>query len=142
MKDASETITINLVEDGLQIVLVDTDGAPMFAAGSASLTPRARTLLAETTKALIPLANRVIVEGHADLTGAGSYSPFDLTAARANAARRIMEETGLKPGRIAAVSGRGAASPLYPEDPYAAANRRIEIILERAAPLLPEDRSL
>lgn len=142
LKDASETITINLVEDGLQIILVDTDGAPMFAKGSENLTPAARALLEETTKAIIPLANRVIIEGHADATGGGAYSPFDLTTARANAARRIMETAGLKSKRIAGVSGRGASAPLYPEDPYAAANRRIEIILERAAPLLPENRSL
>ena len=142
LKDSSEAITINMVEDGLQVVLADTTGAPMFATGAASPTPRARLLLEETTKVIIPLANRIIIEGHADASGAGSYSPFDLTAARANAARVIMEETGLKPSRIAGVTGRGAANPLYPEDPFAAGNRRIEILLEPAAPLLPEERSL
>ena len=142
LKDASETITINLVEDGLQIILVDTDGAPMFASGSSTLTPRARALLEQTANAIIPLANRVIIEGHADATGAGRYSPFELTAERANAARAVLEASGLPAERVAAISGRGVAAPLYPEDPFAAANRRIEIVLERAAPLLPEDRSL
>jgi chemotaxis protein MotB len=142
LKDASEAITINLVEDGLQVVLVDTTGAPMFAVGSAAPSPRAKALLQEVAKALTPLANRLIIEGHADATGAGAYSPFDLTAARANAARRVLEEAGLPADRIAGVMGRGAAAPLYPEDPFAAGNRRIEITLERAAPLLPPERSL
>ena len=142
LKDSSEAITINLVEDGLQVVLADTTGAPMFASGAAAPTPKARLLLQETAKVISPLANRIIIEGHADATGAGSYSPFDLTAARANAARVIMEEAGLKPDRVAGVTGRGAATPLYPEDPFAAGNRRIEILLEPAAPLLPEERSL
>ncbi len=142
LKDSSEAITINLTEDGLQVVLVDTTGAPMFAVGSATPRPRAKALLQEVAKALKPLANRLIIEGHADATGAGDYSPFDLTAARANAARRILEEAGMPADRIAGVTGRGAAAPLYPEDPYAAGNRRIEITLERAAPLLPPDRAL
>jgi len=142
LKDSSEAITISLVEDGLQVVLADTTGAPMFASGAEAPTPRARLLLEETTKAIIPLANRIIIEGHADAAGTGSYSPFDLTTARANAARAIMEEAGLKPDRIAGITGRGAANPLYPEDPFAAGNRRIEILLEPAAPLLPEERSL
>ncbi|MEX0645497.1 MAG: flagellar motor protein MotB [Parvularculaceae bacterium] len=142
LKDASEAITITLVEDGLQVVLVDTEGVPMFALGSAAPTLRAKALLEEVAKALAPLANRLIIEGHADATGAGAYSPFDLTAARANAARRILEEAGMPVDRIAGVMGRGAATPLYPEDPSAAGNRRIEITLERAAPLLPPERAL
>ena len=142
LKDKSDAITINQVEDGLQIILADTDGGAMFATGAALPTPQATLLLEETAKALIPLANRVIIEGHADATGSGSYSPFELTAARANAAREIMERAGLKPSRIAGVTGRGGANPLYPEDPFADGNRRIEIVLERAAPLLPPERSL
>lgn len=142
LKDASEAITINMTEEGMQVVLADTRGAPMFDVGGAEPTARARALLVEVTKALLPLANRIIIDGHADATGGGSYSPFELTAARANAARRIMENAGLPSDRIAGVAGRGAAIPLYPEDPYAAGNRRVEITLERAAPLLPPQRSL
>lgn len=142
LKDASEAITINLLEDGLQIILVDTTGAPMFASGSADLTLTAKLALTETTRALLPLANRINIEGHADAVGGGAYSPFDLTAARANAARLIMEQNGLPTERILGVIGRGAAIPLYPEDPYAAGNRRIEISLEAVAPLFPEDRAL
>lgn len=140
LKDAAEAIQINLVEDGLQIVMVDTAGAPMFAVGETEPTARARALLEQTARIINPLSNRITIEGHADATGAGS--PFELTAARANAARRILEGTGFPEDRIAGVVGRGAARPLYPEDPYAEGNRRIEITLEPAAPLLPPDRSL
>jgi chemotaxis protein MotB len=142
LRGAEEAITINLVEDGMTVVLVDAEGAPMFELGSARPTARAEALLRDTARALTPLANRIRIEGHADATGSGGYSPFDLTAERANAARRVMEAAGLPSSRIAAVSGRGAADPLYPEDPYRPGNRRIEILLEPAAPLLPEKRSL
>ncbi len=142
LKDSSDAITISLVEDGLQIVMVDTVGRPMFETGRAELTPRAKAQLTELAAALIPLPNRINIEGHADAVGTGSYSPFELTTDRAHAARRTLEEAGLAEARIIGVTGRGAASPLYPEDPYAGANRRIEITLEPAAPLLPEERSL
>ncbi len=120
----------------------DHGGRAMFAPGSAEPTPAAAALIAETARALKPLANRLFIEAHADATGAGAYSPFELTADRANAARRIMEEAGMPRERIAGVTAKGEAFPLYPEDPFAAGNRRIEITLEAAAPLLPDDRPL
>lgn len=141
-KDANDAITVNLTPTGLQVLLVDTRGRAMFAAGSSEPTAEAKALLEETARALKPLANRIFIDAHADATGSGAYSPFDLTAARANAARRIMENFGFPANRIAGVSGKGDAFPLYPEDPYAPGNRRIEITLEPAAPLLPEDRPL
>lgn len=137
-----DAITINLTETGLQVVIVDREGRAMFEKGSAEPTPEAGALIAEAARALAPLPNRIFIEAHADATGAGSYSPFELTADRANAARRIMEAAGLRADRIAGVQGKGEAFPLYPEDPYAAGNRRIEITLEAAAPLLPEKRPL
>lgn len=139
-KDANDAITINLTEDGLQILIVDAEGRAMFESGAAEPTATATALIEETARALRPLANRIFIDAHADASGAGTYSPFDLTTARANAARRIMERAGLPADRIAGVSGRGDAFPLYPEDPFAAGNRRIEITLEPAAPLLPEKR--
>lgn len=142
LKGADEQITIAADAEGLEIVLVETTGAPMFDLGGARPTQRAQALLEDVAAALRPLPNRIFIDGHADATGSGLYSSFDLTAERANAARRIMEEAGFPADRVAGVSGRGAADPLYPEDPFRAGNRRIEIRLEPAAPLLPEKRSL
>ncbi len=142
LKDSADAITVNLIDDGLQLIMVDTAGAPMFALGETAPTARAKALLEETAKAIIPLPNRITIEGHADAIGVADWSPFDLTAGRANAARRILEAAGFPEDRITGVVGRGTARPLYPEDPYAEGNRRIEITLEPAAPLLPPERSL
>lgn len=139
-KDANDAVTINLTEAGLQVLIVDTEGRAMFAPGGVEPTAQARALLEETARALKPLANRIFIEAHADATGSGAYSPFDLTAARANAARRVMEAAGFPANRIAGVTAKGDAFPLYPENPFAAGNRRIEITLEPAAPLLPDER--
>lgn len=142
LKDSADTVRVSLEKDGLQIILVEENGAPMFDLGGARPTARAEALLSELAAVLTPLPNRIIIDGHADATGTGIYSPFELTAARANAAREILERAGFPQNRIAAVTGRGAAEPLTPSDPYSAVNRRIEIRLEKAAPLLPPERSL
>ena len=142
LKDAADAITISVDEDGLQIIIIDGDGAPMFRAGAIEPTPRAQVLLKEIAEVLTPLANRIYIDGHADATGTGRYSPFELTAARANAARAILEEEGFPTNRIAGIVGYGDAKPLFPEDPFLAGNRRIEIRLEKAAPLLPPEHNL
>lgn len=142
LKDQAEAITIELAEEGLQVIVVDRDGAAMFAPGGAIPTARAQALLREIAAVIAPLPNRISVVGHADANGGPGYSPFSLTADRANAARALLERSGLPKERISGVVGKGAADPLYPEDPYAAGNRRIEIILEKSAPLLPEERFL
>ena len=51
-----------------------------------------------------------------------------------------MEAAGFPANRVAGVTARGDALPLYPENPFAPGNRRIEITLEPAAPLLPDER--
>ena len=142
LKDAADQIVVSLDDDGLQVILLEQEGAPMFALGSAQPTARARALIEEIAGVLLPMPNRIFIDAHADATGRGSYSPFELTAARANAARAILEQQGFPTERIAGVAGRGAAEPLTPEDPYAPANRRVKIRLEKAAPLLPAERSL
>ncbi|MEM8770210.1 MAG: flagellar motor protein MotB [Pseudomonadota bacterium] len=141
LRDSAEQVRVTLVDDGLQVVIADAEGAPMFALGSAELNTRGRVALEALADIIAPLANRVWIEGHADASPA-TASPFLLTAARANAARELFEARGLPENRIAGVSARGASAPQDETDPYAAGNRRIEILLEKAAPLLPPDRSL
>ena len=142
LKDAADAITISMVEDGLQVIIVDTAGRPMFELGEVAPTEDAHAMLTAVAEAIAPLPNRVEIEGHADAVGADTTPLFELTSARANAAREILEAGGLSSDRISGVTGRGAARPLYPEDPFAPGNRRIEIMLEPAAPLLPDNRSL
>ena len=62
---------------------------------------------------------------------------WDLTADRANAVRMILEENGLPADRIFAVTGKGDSEPMFPDDPYLAANRRVSILLMKEAPVLP-----
>ena len=101
---------------------------------------RTRELLGEVAEILVRLPNRVAISGHTDanpVAGRPGYSNWELTADRANATRRILESSGLSNDRIYQVVGKADSEPLFPEDPYMAANRRLSILLLREAPVTP-----
>jgi len=90
--------------------------------------------------AIRDLPNRITISGHTDSSAfapSPEYGNWELSAARANAARRAMMQAGLSADRIFQVSGRADTEPLFPEDPFMASNRRVAIILMREAPVLP-----
>ena len=77
--------------------------------------------------------NRVSVEGHTDAkpyTGKGSYSNWELSADRANAARRLMQQSGLRADQVSQVRGFADQRLRNPKDPLDPSNRRISIIVQ------------
>ena len=82
----------------------------------------------------------VSITGHTSASKAppkADYGPWKVSADRANAVRQILEEEGFPPGNIYEVAGRADTDPLFPEDPYIAANRRVTITLMHEAPPVP-----
>ncbi|MBI5780765.1 MAG: OmpA family protein [Rhodocyclales bacterium] len=152
LRAMKDQIQMRISDDGLVIEIVDTQNRPMFALGSAQVQDYARRLLRTVGRTLNDLPNRISIAGHTDATpyaGDGrGMSNWELSAERANAARRELIAGGLDPNRIFRVVGMADTSPLIPEDPYAPQNRRISIIVlkkevedawrarENAAPLL------
>jgi chemotaxis protein MotB len=139
---SKQVITENTPQ-GLRIQLVDQDGRPMFAQGSAEPLPYARKLLTAIGGIVSTLSNRVSIAGHS--TGndaAGATGAWELSAARANAARALLQSGGLVSDRIYEVAGKAGSEPLLPEDPNASANRRLSILLMREAPPVPTKTGL
>lgn len=115
----------------------------MFEPGSAKMLPRTEQLLDAITGVLLDLPNRISISGHTD--GGGTtrpgYSNWELSADRANAARRALRANGVPDGRVHQVAGKADSDPLFPDDPTLPGNRRISITLLREAPALPPDMS-
>ena len=111
----------------------------MFEAGSAKPNDRARVLLRAVSRVVNQLPNRLTVAGHtsANVNGAKSTSDWQLSAARADAARQVLQDSGVDADRIYQVSGKASSDPLFPDDPTLAGNRRIALVLLREAPVLP-----
>ncbi len=145
LAELSKNLIVDQTPEGMRIQLVDQEGRAMFPPDSAEPYERTKTLLREVAKVIDRLPNRVSISGHTD--AAPYYAPdgstnWEMSSDRANAARRIIQETGIDDERIAQVVGKGGADPLFPDDPYLPANRRIAIVLLREAPPLPPGHGL
>jgi chemotaxis protein MotB len=136
----SRQVMVEQTVDGLRIQLVDQDQRPMFAPGTAQPMPYTRKMLEAVAKIIDRLPNRISISGHTDgkpFTGADGTTNWELSAARANAARAILTSAGVKSDRIYEIAGKAGSEPLLPEDPDASANRRISILLMKEAPPVP-----
>ncbi|MGU9981599.1 flagellar motor protein MotB [Phreatobacter sp. HK31-P] len=138
--ELSKNVIMEERPDGLDIQIVDQDGRAMFPPDGREPYERTRRLIAALTPALRQLSNRITITGHTSGTrvlGRPGYGPWDLTADRANAVRMILEENGLPPDRVFAVTGKGDSEPMFPDDPYLAANRRVSILIMKESPVTP-----
>jgi chemotaxis protein MotB len=137
-----QVITENTPQ-GLRVQLVDQDGRPMFQQGSSEPMPYTRKLLAAVGGIIASLPNRVSIAGHtAGNDAAASGGNWELSAARANQARSLLQAGGLSSDRIYEVAGKAGSEPLLPEDPSASANRRLSILMMKEAPPAPTNTGL
>ncbi|MEO9189965.1 MAG: flagellar motor protein MotB [Acetobacteraceae bacterium] len=126
-------IAVDVTPEGLRIQLLDQEHQAMFATGSTAPNEEARLLIAKITPILLRLPGMVSIEGHTD---AAPYpgperTNWELSAGRANAARRMLTDAGLADRRIRDVTGFSDHDPLLPAQPLAPANRRIAITVLR-----------
>ena len=130
-------VEITITADGLRIELLETEAGMFFESGRPQPTPGGSELLAVLAAELGKMANNVLIEGHTDAKpfgGDGSYSNWELSSERANAARKLMQGHGLRPEQVAQVRGYADRQLRHPEDPESASNRRITVIVQYLNP--------
>ena len=134
LQGLKNSIEVIITKDGLRIELVEKgSGDDFFPTGSAVPRPRAVTAIALIAEELALLSNPIIMEGHTD--GApfggqgGAYTNWELSADRANAARRIVSAAGIPNDRMVQVRGLADRDLRNPNDPMDPTNRRISIFL-------------
>jgi chemotaxis protein MotB len=129
----ADQIRIEKSPDGLHIQIVDAQNRPMFDSGAAMVKPYMRDILREIGGALSDVDNRISLAGHTDATpfggGLAGYSNWELSADRANAARRELVAAGMPDDKLIRVEGLAASQPLEPDAPLAQINRRISIVI-------------
>lgn len=127
-----DQILFEITQDGLRIQIMDAENRPMFDLGSARLQPYFEDILlilAETIKAV---PNKISVSGHTDakpFAGEGEFGNWELSANRANAARRALVAGGYPDERVARVVGYASSALFDRSDPFNSVNRRIDIIV-------------
>ena len=132
LKEFINNLIIDMTPEGLRIQIVDQDGKPMFELGSPTPLPQTVKILTVVAGVIKDAPNKVSVRGHTDskpYNKDASYGNWELSSDRANASRRILLTGGLETARVENVQGKADREPLDPNDPSAARNRRISIIL-------------
>jgi chemotaxis protein MotB len=128
-----DQVQMTVTGEGLRIELLESDVGTFFESGNAQPSSSGMSMLKMISGELAKLPNRLLIEGHTDArpyTGRASYSNWELSSDRANAARRLMQESGLRPDQIAEVRGYADQRLRKPDDPDNASNRRVSIIVQ------------
>jgi chemotaxis protein MotB len=127
-----DQLLLDITPEGIRIQIVDAQNRPMFDIGSARLRDYTQAILHELAPYLTSVPNRISITGHTDIRpypGQGAYSNWELSADRANAARRALVAAGLPDEKIARVVGLASSVLFDRDDPQNAINRRISIVI-------------
>jgi chemotaxis protein MotB len=131
----SQNIRFSMTGEGLRIDLLENEQGLFFVTGSADPTAAGAHLLASLAAELSKLPNNVVIEGHTDARPfrvtipRRAYGNWELSVDRANAARRLLDEFGMRPKQVVEVRGFADERLMIPERPEDARNRRISLVL-------------
>jgi chemotaxis protein MotB len=136
-KNLRKQIEFSVSPEGLRIDLLEQNDSTFFDSGSATLRGETERILGVIAGELAGLKDDIVVEGHTDsrpYQANDRYSNWELSADRANAARRAMERGGLRTDQVSSVRGLADRELRIPTDPFDARNRRVSILVK--SPLL------
>lgn len=132
-----DQVRIEMTPDGLRIQLAERDDSLFFEIGSAQVKPALTRVLSVVAQVVGTLPNNVVVEGHTDtrqyVRKDRGYTNWELSADRANSARRVLEGTGLRARQIVRVVGFADHDLLLQDDPLNAQNRRVGVIVRNSS---------
>ncbi|MGH8355286.1 MAG: flagellar motor protein MotB, partial [Pseudomonas sp.] len=127
-----DQILFEITQDGLRIQIMDAENRPMFDLGSARLQPYFEDILLAMSETIKGVPNKISISGHTDakpFAGAGDFGNWELSASRANAARRTLTAGGYPEEQVARVVGYASSALFDRQDPLNPVNRRIDIIV-------------
>ena len=140
LEKLSKQIEITVTAEGLRIELLEGKNGTFYESGSAYLSPSGQELLALLGSELKTLPNNLLIEGHTDAapySNDANYGNWELSADRANSARRLMQQDGVRKDQVTQVRGYADQFLRVKSDPYDPSNRRISILIKNAEGSLP-----
>jgi len=133
LEKLSKQIEIKVTPEGLRIELIEGKNGTFYEIGSARLSASGQELLALLAAELKTLPNSLLIEGHTDATpysSDASYSNWDLSADRANSARRLMQQDGVRADQVTQVRGYADQMLRVKNNPTDPSNRRVSILVK------------
>jgi chemotaxis protein MotB len=132
LAELKDQLKIDITPNGLQVQILDDRKRPMFGTGVDLPKDYAAKLLQEVGSVLATTSNKISIAGHTDASGyhsSSDYTNWELSADRANAARRLLIQGGVNSDRIAQAVGMADTVLFDKDNPYNPRNRRISIIV-------------
>jgi len=133
LEKLSKQIEIKVTPEGLRIELIEGKNGTFYEIGSARLSASGQELLALLAAELKTLPNSLLIEGHTDATpysSDASYSNWDLSADRANSARRLMQQDAVRADQVTQVRGYADQMLRVKNNPTDPSNRRVSILVK------------
>jgi chemotaxis protein MotB len=140
LQKLSKQIEITITPEGLRIELIEGKDGTFYQSGSAKLSESGQELLALLGKELKTLPNSLLIEGHTDAAPYSSdsgYSNWDLSADRANSARRLLQQDGVRSDQVTQVRGYADQMLRVKDNPTDPSNRRISILVKNDSETVP-----
>ncbi|HEY1579187.1 MAG TPA: flagellar motor protein MotB [Terracidiphilus sp.] len=133
LEKLSKQIEITITSEGLRVELLEGKDGTFYESGSARLSDSGQELLGLLAGELKTLPNSLLIEGHTDATPYSNdamYTNWELSADRANAARRLMQQDGVRADQVTQVRGYADQLLRVKADPYDPSNRRVSILVK------------
>lgn len=133
LEKLKDQVQMTVTGEGLRIELLESEIGTFFDKGNAQPTDSGKEMLAMLSAELGKMHNKLLVEGHTDArpyVSQNGYSNWELSSDRANAARKLMQSSGVKPDQVAEVRGYADQRLRKPDDPNSASNRRVSIVVK------------
>ena len=135
LEKLSKQIEITITPEGLRIELLEDKNGTFYESGSAQLSGSGQELLSLLAGELKTLPNSLLIEGHTDAapySADNSYSNWELSADRANSARRLLQQDGVRGDQVTQVRGYADQFLRVKSNPYDPSNRRISMLVKNA----------
>jgi chemotaxis protein MotB len=132
LQKLAKQIEITITSEGLRIELIEDKNGTFYQSGSAQLSKDGQELLLLLATELKTLPNTLLIEGHTDsmqYSSDKSYSNWELSADRANSARRLLQADGVRSNQVTQVRGYADQMPRSGKKPDDPANRRITLLV-------------
>jgi len=135
-------IDMTVTNEGLRIELTESATGTFFDSGSAKMSDDGSDFLKSLAEELGKIPNKIAIEGHTDSKSyaeGSNYTNWELSTDRANAARRLMQQNGIREDQVTQVRGFADQRLRKSDDPLDPSNRRISLIVQylQKGPELP-----
>jgi chemotaxis protein MotB len=141
LQQLSKQIELTITPEGLRIELLEGKNGTFYEIGSPRLSSSGQELLALLAGELQALPNALLIEGHTDAaqySNDANYSNWELSADRANAARRLLQADGVRSDQVTQVRGYADQLLRVKSNPYDPSNRRVSILVKNDGTAVPE----